>query len=149
MEDHTIEESFNKHSTVSFENTLPNLSQYGEDQGEIPDKESVKISKLLTSIGELANSEILRLSNLNQAGLKEEIDSLKKEVRMYLFLIAMIAINSAWYYYIINLIIYYDKDELEISGPANAKLASLVALPFSLKPIWGCLSDSFYLFGYR
>ena len=93
--------------------------------------------------------EIKRLSRLNEMDLEQEIQELKKEVKMYLMLMMMVAINSAWFSYNTNVTIYYDKNDLLLTGAENAKILSLMIIPWSLKPIWGCLSDSFFIFGYR
>ena len=143
------EDSFPAKFAPTIGNTLTNEKHSAEDAIQFSDPNSKSIANRLSTIADLGADEIRRLSSLNQADRREEINNLKQESRMYLFFIAMIAINSAWYYYTVNLIIYYDKNELLLSGTENAKLSSLIVLPFSLKPIWGCLSDSFYLFGYR
>ena len=93
--------------------------------------------------------EICRVATLSPEQQSAEIESLKKEVKSYLFLMVMIAINSAWFSYVTNMIVFYDKNDLGLTGAENAKIQSLLFIPWSFKPIWGCLSDSFYLFGYR
>ena len=126
----------------------------GDNEYESKSECSTKIGKgeivrRLSKVGNMNSTEIRRLTGLNQIDREKEIEDLKQEVKQYQYLMAMIAINSAWFSSVFNVIIYYDKNVLELSGAENARIRSLVTIPFSLKPIFGCLSDSFYIFGYR
>ena len=120
-----------------------------DDYEEFPDRKSRSIVLQLAEIGDMTEEEINRLSQLNEIDRSEEIDKLNKEVKQYLFLMIMIAVNTAWFFYILNVVIYYDKNELRLKGSENAKVQTILFLPWSFKPIWGVLSDSFFIFGYR
>ena len=102
-----------------------------------------------TDIMDEEEEEIANLRNLTEEEREELIQEHKKEVKMYLMLMGMVAINSGWFAYVTSVIIYYDKNDLHLTGPENAKIQSLLYLPWSFKPIWGYLSDSFFISGYR
>ena len=120
-----------------------------DDYDQLPDRETRTIALQLADVGGMDPEEIMRLSKLNPVDREEEIKTLKSEVRQYMFLMVMVAINTAWFFYTVNVVIYYDKNELGLTGPENAKVQSILFLPWSFKPIWGYLSDSFFIFGYR
>ena len=67
----------------------------------------------------------------------------------YKLLMFLIAANVGWWNYTMNMTVFSAKNVLELPPTRLAKLASLTALPWSMKPIWGFLVDSFSLFGYK
>ena len=105
---HQAKESLSllKKAAPTIEGSFAPEGEYGDGQNEFPDRESRSMAIQLADVGGMDGDEIRRLSNMNEFDREEEIKTLKKEVRMYLFLMAMIAINSAWYFYTANLIIY-------------------------------------------
>ena len=129
--------------------TIEGSTTVDDDYEEFPDRETRSIALQLADVGNLDPEEIMRLSKLNEVDRTEEIKNLKKEVRQYLFLMVLVAINTAWFSIIINAVIFYDKNDLGLTGSQNAKIQSILFLPWSFKPLWGYLSDSFFIFGYR
>ena len=88
-------------------------------------------------------------SHASEGERDEKILSLKKSIRNYQILMYMVAINSACGNYIKNFVIFYLKSKLDINAADAAFLTGIINLPWSLKPIWGFISDSISLFKYR
>ena len=61
----------------------------------------------------------------------------------------IVAVNTGWNTFTQNMIVFYNRNRLKLSGAENAAFTSLTFIPFNIKPIWGFLSDTFYIFGYR
>ena len=61
----------------------------------------------------------------------------------------LIAINTGWTFYYINMCVFYNKSIYNLSGAEIGKFIGFVSIPWNLKPIFGFLSDTFFLFGYR
>ena len=70
-------------------------------------------------------------------------------VRLYRNLMLMVSINSGWNYYTVGAISYILIYVVKASGGRNAFFMSFTNLGWYLKPIFGFLSDTFYIFGFR
>ena len=135
MEEENAQKSELTHNTLQVPTIEANTVEEEDEYGYFPDRESRSIALQLADVGDMDLPEILKLSRLTEEEREQEILELKKEVKMYLFLMAMVAINSGWFNYVINVIIYYDKNDLLLTGAENAKIQSLLFLPWSFKPL--------------
>ena len=111
-------------------------------------RKSQALKRLSQVIG-LSSEEIRELANLSKSDREAEINQLRELIKRYQMLMLLVAINSGWMFYTINMVTYYCKIDLELSAAQNSLVASILILPWSFKPIWGFMSDSFNFFGYR
>ena len=103
----------------------------------------------LSKVVDLSEQEAEELANMNESERLEEIKRIQELVKRYQMLMLLIAVNSGWMFYTTNMVTYYCKVDLGLSAADNSKVASILWLPWSFKPIWGFMSDSFNFFGYR
>ena len=89
------------------------------------------------------------LTELTPNERSHQIQVLANQVQQYQRLMYLIALNSAWSTYSYNLCLYYCRSVLGASGADYSIFVSIMSIPWYLKPLWGFLSDSFFVFGYR
>ena len=105
--------------------------------------------KRLSQVVDLSTEEAQELANMSNSEREAEIGRLQELIKRYQMLMLLVAINSGWMFYTINMVTYYCKIDLGLSAAENSLVASILFLPWSFKPIWGFMSDSFNFFGYR
>ena len=61
----------------------------------------------------------------------------------------LIAINTGWTLYYLNMVVYYNKTVYHLTGAQIGEFIGFISIPWNLKPLFGFLSDTFFIFGYR
>ena len=103
----------------------------------------------LTKMVDVTEEEAVRLSYMPEEKKQEVIEELKGKIKRYQFLMLMIAVNSGWRYYTTNMLVFYNKNILNLTAAQSSQFNSFTFLPWSFKPIYGFFLDSIYLFGYK
>ena len=61
----------------------------------------------------------------------------------------MVSLNSGWFAYSSGVQLFVLLKVLQVDPGDYAFFTSIVGLGWYLKPFWGFLSDTFFVFGYR
>ena len=92
-------------------------------------------------------SKTYSVMSANERG--SELQEIKKRLRNYQVLMYMIAINAACATYTRNMIVFYLKSVLGLTAASSGAVTALIGMSWNFKPVWGFLSDSFSIGGYR
>ena len=98
---------------------------------------------------DISDDEAHQLAYLNNDQRAREIKRLHRLIGQYKLLLYLIAATVGWAAYSTNMTIFYTKNVLDLSAEATTRVNSVAFLPWSMKPIWGFLVDSVFLFRYR
>ena len=98
---------------------------------------------------DISEEEAKSLASLNTKEKIKEIKRLNALMTQYKLLLYLMAITVGWAAYSTNMSTFYTKNVLDLSAEASTQVNSIAFLPWSMKPIWGFLVDSVFLFRYR
>ena len=89
------------------------------------------------------------ISTMTKLEIQAELEELKTKISQYRALMLMVSLNSGWSMYRANVETFYLMDVLKVNGTVFNEFDANTDIPWMVKPLWGFLSDSFFIFGYR
>ena len=134
-------------STVGMETIGAATTVEGGGEYE-PEKKEIAYRRLSNMV-DVGAEQAKELVNLSESERRKKADELGSLISKFKFLMFLMAANVGWANYTINVIPFYSKNDLQLSAVEVGKIVSITTIPWSIKPIWGFVIDSFSFFGYR